>query len=624
MTARTHARYLASSAWSHLRPTRPFVPREDRIRLGGGIILAAVVGAFVYRINPAGAVMLNVGSFLGALLCLLPRHHSRAAGVTAGLLLVDGGAAVGILLADHRPIAFGLLAIGLFAAGLARAVSVGAFMRLLLASIAMSAAGEMAGPLAHPEQAWLALGVFAVGQLIVALCGCVAHPDRAFAGQREAVAELYRQLLALAEGSDGRVMRARILARESVELIPLLEFAEARWIRQLLDAADEIAANLAVGPRPDDRRALEWILGVLAADPVPTLPDDLDLSSGVSMAVETVGSSTRSAARRPYLRNLPPVNTAGFYLRELRDVRGSTFRFALRVTLTGVLCQLVSEYLIADLGPGLPFHGFWTLLAGCLMVMPDYHGTSGKAIARTGGSILGALVGTALSLVPGTQHEGPFLVIAALFVLAYLVGRTMSQGTLMLVVVAWLAFILGGEPAAFTRTLDTIVGAVIAWAAFFVIPTWNVDRVRELFQQWCGRGRSALTTIAAESQSPGAAASRTQQRAFTDMLHSERRFVRAARVVPLEPRSEESPWPLESLPLISHCLDRVAVSLLQLQRSADAPGSGPAADPEAIEPFAEAFSALAEGGAAPVPEPPPGALHSLWRELRELERLTVD
>lgn len=48
MTVSTHARYLARSGWSHLRPKRPFVPREDRIRLGGGIVLAALAGALIY------------------------------------------------------------------------------------------------------------------------------------------------------------------------------------------------------------------------------------------------------------------------------------------------------------------------------------------------------------------------------------------------------------------------------------------------------------------------------------------------------------------------------------------------------------------------------------------------
>lgn len=620
MTARIRGRYLASSAWRHLKPKRPFLPREDWVRLGGGIAVTAVVGIIVYRVTPAGALMLNVGSFIGALLCLLPRHHSRAASVTAGLLLVNGGAALGILLVDLELIGLCVLVIGLFVAGLARAVSVGAFMRLTFASIAVIAAGEMAAPVESSQQVWAGLGAFAAGQLIVGLCGCLGHSRKPFWEQRQAAAELYRQLLDFASGSESHIMRARVLARESVELIPLLAFADARWIRTLLDTADEIVVDLSAGRRPDDVAALEAIVQVLLEDSSPPLPEELDLSPGVRLAVEAVGQRTQFDRRR--LRSLHPENTFGFYLRELQDPRGSTFRFALRMALTGLACQLVGEHLIADVGPGLPFHGFWTLLAGCLMATPDFHGTSGKAIARTTGSILGAVLGTALSLIGPLHGAVPFLVVAALFVVAYLAARTISQGVLMLVVVAWLAFILGGEPAAFTRALDTIVGALIAAAVFFVVPTWNVDRIEHLFRQWCERARSTLTSLAADVQDTGSSVLSAQRAAFTELLHSERRFARAAQVVPLEPRSEESPWPLDNLPQISDCMDRMAVSVLQLHRSALSLKGGTVVAPESVEPFAEAFSALAAGETANVPEPPPGALHAVWSEVVELERLT--
>lgn len=341
------------------------------------------------------------------------------------------------------------------------------------------------------------------------------------------------------------------------------------------------------------------------------------------LAVEATAATRSSPATLRELRSLIPGSILGFYLREFRDMRGSTLRFALRLMLTGAICHLVGSYLIADIGPGLHFHGFWTVLAGCLMAMPDYHGTSGKAIARTVGSIVGALVGTALSLIPALQQPAPFLTMAALLVLAYLAARTMSQGMLMLVVVAWLAFVLGGEPAAFTRTLDTIVGAVIAAAVFFILPTWNVNIIRDLFQEWCDRGRTVLTTIAAGALSPGPLASQLQGKAFDDLVHATRRFARAAEVVPLEPRNEESPWPIERLPLIADSLDRVAVSFLQLQRSADTRRGGPLADPQLIESFARAFSELGAGCAPHVPEPVPGPLQSLGNELRNLELLTL-
>jgi hypothetical protein len=649
---------VASSAWGHSRPKRPFLPREEAIRLGGGVIVAAVAGWFVSWIAPEGAVLVNVGAFFGALVCLLPRHHSRTASVVAGLVLIDGGAVLGVLLREHPLVALALLFVGLFVAGMARAVSVGAFMRLLFGAIALCSVAELSGSASSTSAVWPALAAFVLGQLIVAICACLNRPSTALADQRETTAELYRQLILLLDGESSRFVRARTLARESLDLISLLEFTDARWLRTLVDASDEIAATGPAGARPDDAQALHRVLDALASAPLlspsggaaptgrsarspggaqagTTVTEDLDVSAGVALALEATRPQEHSRPPAP-LRGERPGDTARFYLRELRDLRGSSLRFALRIALTGVICQAVGQFLIEDLGDGLPFHGFWTLLAGCLIAMPDFHGTTGKAIARTAGSVVGAVLGTALSLVPFLQHGPAFLAVATVLVLAYLAARTISQATLMLVVVTWIAFLLGGEPAAFTRTIDTIIGAVIASLVFLLIPTWNADRLRDLFAQWCEKARAALTaavvhapTTVVDASTTEGAESRAGRRAFTDLVHAQRRFARAAIAAPLEPRADHSPWPLEDLPSIADSLDAVAVAILGLHHDAAAgsrtvaDGSDRAGELPRTEPFAEWLGALAVHRTATVPEPPPGALHALWRELEELQELTV-
>jgi hypothetical protein len=621
---------VASSAWGHSRPKRPFLAREEAIRLGGGIIVAAVAGWFVSRIAPEGAVLVNVGAFFGALVCLLPRHHSRTASVVAGLVLIDGGAVLGVLLREHPLVALALLFVGLFIAGMARAVSVGAFMRLLFGAIALCSVAELSDSASSASASWLALAAFVLGQLIVAFCACLRRPSTALADQRETTAELYRQLILLLDGESSRFVRARTLARESLELISLLEFTDARWLRTLVDASDEIAATGPAGARPDDVQALHRVLDALVSTPAGTPgTGDLDVSAGVALALEA--SRPQECSRPPApLRGGRPGETARFYLRELRDLRGSSFRFALRIALTGVICQAVGQFLIEDLGDGLPFHGFWTLLAGCLIAMPDFHGTTGKAIARTAGSVVGAVLGTALSLVPFLQDGPAFLAVATVLVLAYLAARTISQATLMLVVVTWIAFLLGGEPAAFTRTIDTIIGAVIASVVFLIIPTWNADRLRDLFAQWCEKARAALTAAVVDASTQEGAESRAGRRAFTDLVHAQRRFARAAIATSLEPRADHSPWPLEDLPSIADTLDAVAVAILGLRHEAtagsrtDADEADPAGELPRTEPYAEWLGALAVHRRAAVPEPRPGALHVLWQDLGELQELTVE
>lgn len=622
MTARAHLTYLAGSGWTHLRPARPFLPRADWFRIGGGVVLAGVAGWLISLVAPEAAVLVNVGSFVGALVCVLPGHHNRVASVTAGLVLIDGGAIIGVLLRDLRFVVLVPLFFGLFVAGMARTVSVGAYMRLLFGSIVVPAAAELSSPAASDSRAWQALGAVAVGELIVAICACVGRPSRVFSEQRESVAELYRQLIALAGGGSSRFARARTLARESLELIVFLQFADARWLRTLVDAADEIAANVAANAAADDRRALQWVLDILTeASPQP-LPDRLELSPGVALAVSAARGEARSRRRVP-LGRLRPSDTIRFYGRELRDLRGSSFRFASRVALTGLICQVVGQFFVENLGNGLRYHGFWTLLAGCLMAMPDYHGTSGKVIARTTGSVLGAVLGTALSLIPFLQHGAAFAIVITVFVFGYLAARTISQGVLMVVVVGWLAFLLGGEPAAFTRTIDTIVGAVIAAVVFFILPTWNVDRLRVLFQQWCVQGRSALSAAVADTAGAGhPEEARADTIAITDLAHAQRRFARAAAAVPLEPRKDESPWPVADLPRIADTLDTSAVAILQLRRWPDSPAGDEMSDEVLVESFGEWFNALAAGVPATVPEPTAGPWRTLWHELTSLERLT--
>jgi hypothetical protein len=132
------------------------------------------------------------GSFFGALIALLPSHYSRTATVLAGVLIIDAGAAIGLLLTRWPLIALLVLFIGLFTAGMARPVSTGAYMGLLFAAIAVCAVGELARGTPDTSDQWLGLGAFVVGQVIVGACSCVALPNRSFADQRDATAELYR------------------------------------------------------------------------------------------------------------------------------------------------------------------------------------------------------------------------------------------------------------------------------------------------------------------------------------------------------------------------------------------------------------------------------------------------
>lgn len=629
MSAIAHLDAAVASAWRFIRPKRPTLSREDWLRLGSGIILAAIVGGIIGRDAPAGQAFVNVGSFFGAMVCLLPRHHSRPASVLAGMLLINGGAVLGVVLRERPVVALFVLFVGLFIAGFVRAISVGGFMRIMFGSIAVCAAGELSQAASETSQIWGGLGAFALGQLIVAACALIGHRPQAFVLQREAAAELYRQLIALGRSERSNYVPARSLARESVEVTPLLALSRFRWIRRLVELSSEIASVHPGSIRSGDLEALSWIVEILEARNPPPLPEGLELSPAVSLAVASAGTGRRSAAG-VRLRNLSPSSTLRLYWRELQDLRGSSLRFALRVAITGVLCQALGLYVVKDFG--LPYHGFWILLAGCLIAMPDFDGTSGKAIARTAGSVVGAVLGTALSLVPLLQTRTGHLVAVTIFVLAYLAARTMSQGLMMVVVVGWLALLLGGEPAAFTRAIDTIVGAFVAAVVFYALPTWNVNRLGRLFTQWCTLGKAALLAAATEPVGVSDEERQPRRTAMINFVHAQFRFAFAADAVPAEPRSDRSPWPVKELAAISATMDRTVLAVIQVRGWAAGDGQDAASTAQPplpsrmaqLGPYAEWFAALASGRGALLPPPAEQPLHSLWEELSALQELVLD
>lgn len=158
----------------------------------------------------------------------------------------------------------------------------------------------------------------------------------------------------------------------------------------------------------------------------------------------------------------------------------------------------------------------------------------------------------------------------------------------MIVVVAWLAFILGGEAAAFTRVLDTIVGAVIAAVVFFLIPTWNVDRISSLFKQWCSYAGVALTTTLAQDD----LAEQTVAGALSPIGISTTRNI-GLSLLPREPRAGESPWPLANLPLITEAMEASTLDLVRLRRFAHDP-SRQQHEKQAVE-YAEWLDSIGAG-----------------------------
>jgi uncharacterized membrane protein YccC len=128
------------------------------------------------------------------------------------------------------------------------------------------------------------------------------------------------------------------------------------------------------------------------------------------------------------------------------------FRHATRLAVAATLAEWVGRAAGDGGGIGIAGHGFWMCLTAALVLFPDYAETVGRGVARTAGTLVGALARWWLAQVP-----------------TYLVG--------------------GGS--AFTRVIDTVGGAVIALVIFLVWPTWHRDQLPAAFRH-VGTGTGQL------------------------------------------------------------------------------------------------------------------------------------
>ncbi len=170
------------------------------------------------------------------------------------------------------------------------------------------------------------------------------------------------------------------------------------------------------------------------------------------------------------------VSDEGWPLAALRPhwrLASPVFRHALRVALA-----MGCAYFLAS---ALPWkaHPYWLVLSVAVMLRGNLEQTLARRNARLGGTVAGCFV--ALGLAQVSQHMGQLWVLSLSFLAsaalahAYVVQRyvvTTMAGTVMALVQAHLAHPAAGL-AVGERLVDTAIGALLAWAFCFVLPSWE-------------------------------------------------------------------------------------------------------------------------------------------------------
>jgi len=198
------------------------------------------------------------------------------------------------------------------------------------------------------------------------------------------------------------------------------------------------------------------------------------------------------------------VAPEGWPLRALRaqfSLSSPVLRHAVRTGLA-----LSSAYFLALALPWAS-HPHWLVLSVAVVLRGNLEQTLTRRNARVLGTVLGCLLVVGLAQLPSLQHLS-FLVavgVAHSFVnVRYLV--TATAATVMALLQSHLVDPAGGF-AIGERLADTLLGAALAWAFSYVLPSWE----RRSLPQAIGRALLALQDYAARALTPDAGAAIEQR-----------------------------------------------------------------------------------------------------------------
>ncbi|MDJ0345217.1 FUSC family protein [Streptomyces sp. H10-C2] len=495
---------------------------EPLVALRGAAGVAIVIGLSLWLSSPGVAASSAFGAFASGTATFQRSWRSRpvlALAAGAGLAV---STFLGYLAASNLFLFVVLLAVWSFLAGMAWALGptsgIVAALTVAVMLVVVTLPTSVMGALVHA-------GVIAFGGLVQASL-ILVFPIRRWGAQRDALADAFA-----AEADYARRLRQDphapfdpeplMTARSAAAVTPWEarrrpeelhgKRALAERIRPVLASlADPSVGAAAEGPERDRARELltaaASVLDAVArairqAKPV-RLPKDVKAFLKVpEPEAELTGSARRAAARligllvaavesadgsgpsdatesahllRPTLLRLVPL--AARAIRREMHWQSPVFRHAVRMSTVAA-----AGYLI---GAALPLgHGYWAPMASVMVMRPDFSQTYARGSARFAGTLVGVAVATGVmqAASPGVYLCAGLAVLA--ITLMYLLMRTgyaVSQACLA----AYAVLLLGMGGSEWTQTVPervllTLLGGVLAMAAYAVFPAWETPRLRD-------------------------------------------------------------------------------------------------------------------------------------------------
>ncbi|MCZ4124442.1 FUSC family protein [Streptomyces sp. H39-S7] len=516
----TWLRALKETGRSGLRVERTRL--EPLIAVRGAAGVAIVIGLALWLSTPTVAASSAFGALASGTATFQRSWRSRPALALAAGAGLAVSTFLGYLAGAHLLLFVTLLAAWAFLAGMTW--SLGPTSGI----VAAQTVGVMLVVVTLPTSVLGALGnaaVIAFGGVVQAAL-IVIFPIRRWGPQRDALAEAFA-----AEAAYARRLRQDphapfdpeplMTARSAAKVTPWEarrrpeqlhgKRAIAERIRPVLASlADPTVGAAAEGPERDRARELlaaaATTLDAVArairhAKPVK-LPKQVDAFLEVpEPEAELTGAARRAAARlisllgaavesangsgpadatesahllRPTLPRLVPLAARALH-REMRW-ESPVFRHAVRMSAVASVGYLF--------GTALPLgHGYWAPMASVMVMRPDFSQTYARGTARFAGTLVGVTVATAIMQ---TASPGVYLCagLAVLCVsLMYLLMRT-SYAVAQACVSAYAVLLLGMGGSLWTQTVPervllTLVGGLLAMAAYAVFPAWETPRLRD-------------------------------------------------------------------------------------------------------------------------------------------------
>ncbi|EGO8281536.1 TPA: FUSC family protein [Enterococcus faecalis] len=487
---------FTQSAWEYTRPILSFDNRYNQMIIILGIILSNGIGLVLSNITPMAFTLVNVGSFLGTVICTLPSDYHPTKNAIEGIILISCFTSLGIFLKSHSFVIIIFLGCSLYIAGVFQNISVGTYINWIFGAISLLAGSQLKANMPN-EVVLKGLATVIIGMIVFSFVYCIFNKD--INNHTMLVKRLYKQLYLISINKPANYIHTRVSAQTIIEYNPILSFSNTDYLKDLIYQADLIASSLTFyGASEEDSQIISYIQENLNNNKA-TAPASLNnINSNIKEAAFIL--QKRTSTKVKFSKSFFPAKKILYKFREFASlIKNTPSKFAVRLAMTGIACHIVSIVLSHLVSLPLIHHEFWIVITGCLMTMPGFHGTVGKIASRTIGSIMGVLLGSFLHLLMHNLLELNYIYImifSCLLVILYEIVRKLSQAFLMLSVTIWITFILGGATAGITRLVDVLIGAIIASIIFSIFPTWHRHYLQKDLEIWSDLINSTIVKLA--------------------------------------------------------------------------------------------------------------------------------